>query len=175
MVSKNDSDTKNLGFTMQVLAWLIFLAIAGAYVNEILESKHNPNESPRGILTQNGIKEVHLQQNHLGHYIVQGTINEFPVTFLVDTGATGVAIPASIAEILSLPVGRRLSTSTAAGATTAYLSRLDTVRVGNIILSNVEAAIVPKMQTDYILLGMSFLKHIDLIQKDGFLTLRQKL
>ena len=107
--------------------------------------------------------------------IIGSSINEFPVTFLVDTGATGVAIPASVAEILSLPVGRRLSTSTAAGATTAYLSRLDTVRVGNIILSNVEAAIVPKMQTDYILLGMSFLKHIDLIQKDGFLTLRQKL
>ena len=75
---------------------------------------------------------------------------------------------------ISLPFGRRLKTSTAAGDAIAYLSRLETVKVGHIILSDVEAAIVPKMQTNYILLGMSFLKHIELIQRDGLLTLRQR-
>ena len=85
-----------------------------------------------------------------------------------------MAIPGSIAKKISLPFGRRLKTSTAAGDTIAYLSRLETVKVGHIILTDVEAAIVPKMQTNYILLGMSFLKHIELIQRDGFLTLRQR-
>ena len=80
----------------------------------------------------------------------------------------------NIAKKISLPFGRRLKTSTAAGDTIAYLSRLETVKVGHIILSDVEAAIVPKMQTNYILLGMSFLKHIELIQRDGLLTLRQR-
>ena len=85
-----------------------------------------------------------------------------------------MAIPESIAKKLSLPLGKRLRTSTAAGDTTAYLSRLERVKIGQIIRSDVEAAIVPKMQTDYILLGMSFLKHIELIQREGILTLRQR-
>jgi len=162
-----------MGIIMQILAWVVFLMIVGGYLDNVIESRHNPNETPTVIIGQTGIKEVHLRQNRLGHYMVKGEINKFPVTFLVDTGATGVAIPGSVAEKLSLPLGRRLKTSTAAGDTTAFLSRLETVEVGEITLRNVEAAIVPKMESDYILLGMSFLKHIELIQKDGFLTLRQ--
>ena len=170
---KIESDTKKIGLTMQILAWVVFLVIVGASLNEMVESKRNPNESPMSNFRQNGAKEIHLRQNQLGHYMAKGEINNFPVTFLVDTGATGVAIPGRIAEKLSLPTGRRLKTSTAAGETTAYLSKLETVEVGLIRLSNVEAAIIPKMQADYVLLGMSFLKHIEFIQRDGFLTLRQ--
>ena len=174
MISKNGSETKQIGIKMQILAWLVFLLIIGVYLQEKIESKKNHNEIPETILGKNEFKEVHLRQNRLGHYTVKGEINGFAVTFLVDTGATGVAIPGSIAKQLSLPFGRRLKTSTAAGDTIAYLSRLETVKVGHIILSDVEAAIVPKMQTNYILLGMSFLKHIELIQRDGLLTLRQR-
>ena len=174
MISKNGSDTKQIGIKMQILAWLVFLLIIGVYLQEKIESKKNYNERPEIILGQNEFKEVHLRQNRLGHYTVKGEINGFAVTFLVDTGATGVAIPRSIAKKISLPFGRRLKTSTAAGDTIAYLSRLETVKVGLIILTDVEAAIVPKMETNYILLGMSFLKHIELIQRDGLLTLRQR-
>ena len=174
MIIKKDSETKQIGIKMQVLAWLFFLLIVGAYVEETIEFRRNPNEIPAIILSPNGIKEVHLRQNYLGHYTVNGEINGVAVTFLVDTGATGVAIPESIAKKLSLPLGKRLRTSTAAGDTTAYLSRLERVKIGQIIRSDVEAAIVPKMQTDYILLGMSFLKHIELIQREGILTLRQR-
>ena len=174
MISKNGSDTKQIGIKMQILAWLVFLLIIGVYLQEKIESKKNHNGIPETILGQNEFKEVHLRQNRLGHYTVKGEINGFSVIFLVDTGATGVAIPVDIAKKISLPFGRRLKTSTAAGDTIAYLSRLETVKVGHIILSDVEAAIVPKMQTNYILLGMSFLKHIELIQRDGLLTLRQR-
>ena len=174
MIIKKDSETKQIGIKMQVLAWLVFLFIVGAYLEETIELKKNPNEIPTTILSTNGVKEVHLRQNYLGHYTVKGEINGFAVTFLVDTGATGVAIPEIIAKKLSLPLGKRLKTSTAAGETTAYLSRLEVVKVGQIILNDVEAAIVPKMQTDYILLGMSFLKHIEFIQREGILTLRQR-
>ena len=174
MISKNESDTRQIGIKMQILAWLVFLLIVGVYLQEKIESRKNHNQTPETILGQNEIKEVYLRQNRLGHYTVKGEINGFAVTFLVDTGATGVAIPGSIAKKLSLPLGKRLKTSTAAGDTIAYLSRLEMVKVGNIELTDVEAAIVPKMETEYILLGMSFLKHIELIQRDGFLTLRQR-
>ena len=174
MASKEKPDTRQIGLTMQIFAWLIFIIIVGLYFDDLLKFRINPNSTPTSRLGEDGSKEVLLRQNQLGHYVASGEINGVPVVFLVDTGATGVAIPNSLAKALAIPIGRALNTKTAAGNTIAYLSQLDTVRVGQIVLRNVEAAVVPEMESDYILLGMSFLTHIELIQKDGLLTLRQK-
>jgi aspartyl protease family protein len=78
-----------------------------------------------------------------------------------------------VAEYLGIQRGRSLSTQTANGRSISYAANLKSVSVGAIELQNVSAAIAPGLQTEEILLGMSFLKHIEFSQKGNTLTLRQ--
>ena len=123
--------------------------------------------------TDDGIREVVLQRNKSGHYVTAGKINGKPVTFMLDTGATGVAIPESQAVDLGLRRGAAFPTQTANGVSTSYAATLDRVSVGGIELYDISAGITPGLKTKEILLGMSFLKHIEFTQRGDTLTLRQ--
>ena len=118
-----------------------------------------------------GTAMVTLEQGRGGHYVAEGEINGQAVTFLVDTGATDVALPESAARALGLDFGPRVKVMTAAGPSTAWLTRLDEVAIGNIRRRNVRASITSG-EFDGILLGMSFLKHYDLQQTGGQLVIR---
>ena len=108
----------------------------------------------------------------IGHYIAEGQINGRPVTFLVDTGATDVALPESMARALGLDFGPRVQVMTAAGPSSAWVTRLDEVSVGGIRRENVRATITGG-EFNGILLGMSFLRHFDLQQSNGRLIIRE--
>ena len=157
---------------MQVLAWLSFMALGVLFFGDQLESQYNPNRQVETLQSAD-VTEVRLQRNRLGHYVTSGTINNRPVTFLLDTGATGVAIPARIAKALDLKQGRPIATRTANGTATSYLTRLNSVSVGGVSVDNVNATIAPGLRGDEILLGMSFLKHIEFTQRGDMLILRQ--
>lgn len=164
---------RRMGLAMQALAWIVFMALVGAWVSERLDRQHNPNQQVETRYLDNGIREVVLKRSRSGHYVTAGSINGEPVVFMLDTGATGIAIPADIARSLSLPRGRRLTTRTANGLATAYATRLDRVSVGDIALEGVAASITPTLATEEVLLGMSFLKHIEFTQRGDTLILRQ--
>jgi len=157
---------------MQVLAWLSFMALGVLFFGDQLESQYNPNRQVETLQSPD-VTEVRLQRNRLGHYVTSGTINNRPVTFLLDTGATGVAIPARIAKTLDLKQGRPIATRTANGTATSYLTRLNSVSVGGVSVDNVSATIAPGLRGNEILLGMSFLKHIEFTQRGDMLILRQ--
>jgi aspartyl protease family protein len=166
-------DQKRMGTTMQALAWLVLLALGVAYFSDFLDKQYNPNQRLQTELTTGGAREVVLQRNKFGHYVTSGQINGEPVTFMLDTGATGVAIPSSVAVRLGLSRGAAFPTQTANGMATSYAAKLDTVSVGAIELYDVAAGITPGLQTQEILLGMSFLKHIEFTQRGDTLILRQ--
>lgn len=119
-----------------------------------------------------GAAMVILEQDRSGHYVAEGQINGRPVTFLVDTGATDVALPESMARALGLDFGPRVQVMTAAGPSSAWVTRLDEVSVGGIRRENVRASITDG-EFNGILLGMSFLRHFDLQQSDGRLIIRE--
>jgi aspartyl protease family protein len=119
-----------------------------------------------------GAVMVVLEQDRNGHYEAEGEINGQPVTFLVDTGATDVALPESVARALGLDFGPRVQVMTAAGPSNAWMTRLDEVAVGGIRRKNVRASITSG-EFNGILLGMSFLKHYSLQQQDGELVIRE--
>lgn len=125
-------------------------------------------------IDSNGATMVVLEQDRNGHYEAEGQINGQPVTFLVDTGATDVALPESTARALGLDFGPRVKVMTAAGPATAWVTRLDEVTVGGIRRENVRATITSG-EFNGILLGMSFLKHYSLQQSDGRLVIREAL
>lgn len=164
-----------MGLTMQVLAWVVLLGLGVFYFGDLLEKQFNPNQQLQTHYTQEGVREVTLQRNKYGHYVTSGEINGQPVTFLLDTGATGVAIPEAMAKRLGLRRGQAYRTQTANGTGISYATTLDQVAVADIQLLDVQAGITPGLQTDQILLGMSFLKHIEFTQRGDTLILRQYL
>ena len=92
--------------------------------------------------------------------------------FLLDTGASDVAIPARLAERMGLRRGPAVQYQTANGVVTAYRTLLDSVSIGPIVIRDVPASINPGMQDMEILLGMSVLKRIEFTQRGDTLILR---
>jgi len=141
--------------------------------DQLLSHQDNPNQRPVSLESADGRREVILQQNRQGHYVANGTINGLPVFFLLDTGATDVAIPANIAQRANLPEGFESRAATANGLVTVYSTQIDTLEIGNIVLHDINASITPSMGGDTILLGMSALRQIEFTQLGEQLTLRQ--
>ncbi|MBQ0725533.1 MAG: TIGR02281 family clan AA aspartic protease [Cycloclasticus sp.] len=159
---------------MVSLAWIGFLAMLVIGFDRYLDKRTNPNERPEAVYTADGSAEVTLIQNRQGHYIADGKINGHWTTFILDTGATKLSIPGKLAKALNLTEGRAERARTANGDIVVYRVTLDTVKLGSIELRNIAAHINPHMEGDQVLLGMSFLKHLDLLQKDKQLTLQLK-
>jgi aspartyl protease family protein len=109
-----------------------------------------------------------------GHYLVTGTINgAASVRFLVDTGATMVSISAEDARRAGVNYlsGQRGLTQTASGVAQVYRVKLDTLKVGDITLYNVDAAVHVGGQLTIGLLGMSFLNRMEMRRDGAALTL----
>ena len=159
-----------MGVGMMILAWLVALGLGVYFFSDLLERQVNPN---RDLDSAEGTRQVVLQRNKYGHYVATGAINGQPVVFMLDTGATGVAIPEHIARRLGLRGGRAVQTQTANGTAVSYEVILDRVGLGGIELREVRAAIAPGLRTKQVLLGMSFLKHIEFTQRGDTLILRQ--
>jgi aspartyl protease family protein len=115
---------------------------------------------------------VVLQRERSGHYVAEGQINGNVVMFLVDTGATDVAVSEKMARTMGLEFGPRIRVMTAAGPVNAWVTRLDQVRLGSLELNDVRATITPGLN-DTALLGMSFLKHFSLRQDGDQLRIEQ--
>lgn len=103
-----------------------------------------------------------------GHFNTVGAINGRPVQFMVDTGASSIAIGKSDADRLGIDVSKMAPTGmagTANGAVPIWRVVLTSVRVGEVTVSQVEAVVVPA-QMPYVLLGNSFLSRFQM-QRDN--------
>ncbi len=152
--------------------WLLLLGLLTLFFNDVLDKQHNPNQQIAST-QRGGQQEIVLQRNKYGHYVATGMINQQPVVFMLDTGASDISIPENVAKRLGLERGRRVTYQTANGPAINYATRLDSVSLGNIMLYNLPASINPNVDHEDVLLGMSFLKHLEFSQKGNSLTLRQ--
>ncbi len=121
--------------------------------------------------------EVIIAKNNHGMYSTAGSINGLPISFLVDTGATSVAMSARHAKRLAIDfrvTGEPTFVRTASGVSKAYRVTLDKVTVGGIAQHNVRAVVIDGNYPEQALLGMSFLGQLE-IQRDGnIMRLKQK-
>ena len=156
----------------QRMIWLAALGLLGGLYLffSMLENKDGPVIS----IDAGGAAMIVLEQDRSGHYMVEGTINNQTVNFLVDTGATDVAIPETLARKLGLEFGPQIQVSTAAGPSRAWLTRLREVSIGGIRRRDVRATITSGEFRD-VLLGMTFLRHYNMRQQDGRLVISEGL
>ncbi len=165
---KNSSTSNSIG---AVVVWLVLLSALAVFFNYLLGNIYNPNQKVISYVTETGQKEVILIRNRSGHYVANGKINDQSVTFLLDTGATHVSVPQAVAQRLGLKEGRPINAQTANGIITTYTTLLDSISIGNIVMHNVKGGINPFMKGDNILLGMGFLKHLELTQRNDTLKI----
>lgn len=128
-----------------------------------------------GAMIDNGGSRIVLTSGSGGHFVTQGSINGRAVQFMVDTGATTVALGQQEAERIGLKYkdGQRGMVSTANGMAPAYRLMLTSVRVGDVTVYNVEALVIPAPMP-YILLGNSFLTRFQMKRENDVLTLEKK-
>lgn len=123
-------------------------------------------------------RQLSIAQGQGGHYWIAGSINGQPVQFLVDTGATSVAINEIQARRLGIDYrvdGRQIVVGTASGTAKAWRVNLNSVKVGAIDVLGVEAVVVEGGSPTDALLGMSFLSRVSWREDQGVLKLESKI
>lgn len=120
-------------------------------------------------------QSVSLTADAQGHFAAAGSINGYPMTFLVDTGATSIAINAAEAKRIGLDykAGRAAGVGTAAGVVPAWRVKFNTVKVGGITLNQVDGMVI-ETGLNVPLLGMSFLNRMEMKRDGQSMTLTQR-
>ena len=121
-------------------------------------------------------ESVTLYADSNGFFHAEGSINGVAMTFLVDTGANTVALNSATAKRAGIDFtkGRPGTARTASGYARMYGLRLDTVKIGTIVLRNIEAGVIDGPQPEVPLLGMSFLSALEMRREGNKMELTQR-
>jgi aspartyl protease family protein len=122
----------------------------------------------RSVAVTSDRQSATLAADPRGHFFAEASVNDVPMRFVVDTGASVVVLSAAEASRLGVDWrrGPRRMIETANGTTAGYLVKLDRVKVGGIELTNVDGVVLEQGLGAVGLLGMSFLNRVEM-QRDG--------
>ena len=140
-------------------------------------SKYNLGNRVSASYVQTDKKKVQIYRDGNNMFKTVGSINGYPVDFLVDTGASVVAINSILAKRLGLQYklnGKQTVVATASGKELAYSISLDKVKIGEIMLRNIDAVVIEGNDPSTPLLGMSYLGRLTLDNKDQYLELQER-
>ena len=147
------------------LAWgMIFLGVMAGYV---LWQDISRDVIPRQAVVEGG--EIVLPRAADGHYYLRAEVNGTAVDFLVDTGATGTALPLALAQQAGLELEGTVRSSTAGGVVEGRLARADITLQGGVVAERLRVAVLPRLSSP--LLGMDVISRLRLTQSDVVLTL----
>ena len=128
-----------------------------------------------GAAAADGSGKVTMTADNQGHFYTTGTVNGVSVRFLVDTGATMISLGATDARRIGLDFnrGQKGMTQTANGQSVVSKIQLDTVRIGDVTLHNVDA-LIHQTEMPMALLGMSFLNRMEMQRDGSTMTLKKR-
>jgi aspartyl protease family protein len=153
---------------MIAVGWALLLGVMFWFFTDWSEREANPNRN----MKVSASAEIVLARSRDGHYYADGEINGRRVRFLLDTGATQIALPRALANELGLKLGPAITMQTAAGPANGYPARLASVRLGGIEITDLGAVVAEGMSSETVLLGMNFLRRLEMTQRGDQLTLR---
>jgi aspartyl protease family protein len=152
-------------------------ATSDAAVFEIDGRRQTLAMGQAGSLSGSGVAQrVTLIADERGHFVSPARINGGAVTVLVDTGATLIAMSRGDAKKIGLNYlkGQKALTQTASGIVPVYRVKLDTVKLGDIVLNNVDASVHEGEGPPVVLLGMSFLSRVEMTRQGDRLVLTKR-
>lgn len=112
---------------------------------------------------------VILTTDRQGHFRGTALINNVPMPFMIDTGATKTSIPVKMALAAGLPLGNGVQTNTAGGQVVDRLTRINSLKMGNAEIRNLDANV--NQYLEEVLIGMNTLKYFQMTQSGNTLTL----
>lgn len=118
-----------------------------------------------------------IEKDDQSHYYIDGSINDQPAGFMVDTGTTSIAMNGDQAKKLGIDYrtkGKEGQAITASGVVRSFQIRLERVKVGDIELERVSAVVLEGEFPVTVLLGMSFLSRVEMSEVNGMLRLKKK-
>ena len=127
-------------------------------------------ELPPPTFSGDGSMEVKRQAN--GHFYLPGTIENVPVTFMVDTGASVTSISSDLARQVGIRNCKEVQFQTANGAATGCIALVPRMTLGNFVLENITVAVMPNMETN--LLGANVLRNFQVSQSDSSMLIGRK-
>lgn len=137
----------------------------------VLRVGQNVASQPSGA----GPASVVLTADAGGHFLTTGNVNGTTIRFIVDTGASMISLGASDARRIGIDTskGQPGLANTANGQTVVTRVKLDSVRVGEIVMNNVDA-LVHQQDMPFALLGMSFLNRMEMQRSGDTMTLKKR-
>ena len=150
---------------LAALVWAILLGI----IYLVIDSQIKPKVA---IATGNAT-EVVIPRSRDGHFYVAGQVNGQQVTFMVDTGASTVAVSDTVARRIGLPAGRPVVIGTAGGSTRGVEVTGQSVALGGIVVNDARIVILPHMPGEA-LLGQNVLRHLEVVQSTERMILRAR-
>lgn len=142
------------------------LLLGGLYVT--IDRQMQPK-----VATASDATVIDIPRSRDGHYYVAGSINQSPLTFMVDTGASTVAVSTAVARKIGLPRGRPVSIGTAGGTSPGEEVSGQTVTLGGITIRDIRIVVLPGMPGEA-LLGQNVLRHLDVMQSSDRMMLKAK-
>jgi aspartyl protease family protein len=179
---------------MSITAGRVDMLVNGAVMRSLRPGEASPEGvrlisiEPRGavvdvdgkrwlmVLGSSTSSSVVLQADSRGHFLVDAVINGVPIKALVDTGASAVSLNLADAQRLrvDLASAQKVLMHTAGGPRQGLRARLALVQVGDIVLRDVEATVSVANELNIVLLGMSFLNHVEMQRAGNTLTLLRR-
>ena len=163
------ADLRRRGGWMIAAGWGLGLVLLALAFGGLLERRDNPNRLSV-LAGQEG--ELVLRRDRTGHYRAEGRINGAKARFLLDTGATRLAVSPGLAERAGLERGSSTLIGTANGTTRAWRTRVARLELGPLVFSDLAALIAPNLPGDEALLGMNALGDLHIEQRGDELVLR---
>lgn len=118
---------------------------------------------------------ISLPADSGGHFMASGSINGRPVQFMVDTGASSVALGVNDAERIGLPwrAGQTVRIGTANGVVQGWRIKLASVRIGDVEIYEVDAVVTPQA-LPFVLLGNSYLSRFQMRRDNDLMVLERR-
>ena len=170
---------KTLRVGERTLEGVKLLAVHGDFAIVEVDGKRQKltlGEAVSAAPGSSGRSSVTLISDGNGHFITTGTINGATVRLMVDTGASLVSMGSADAKRAGINylTGQKVSVSTANGIAAAYRIKIDQVRLGDIVLTNIDGLVTAEVDQPVVLLGMSFLDRLDMKREGDSLTLTRR-
>jgi clan AA aspartic protease (TIGR02281 family) len=117
-------------------------------------------------------KTLVIDQSSNGHYFLAGEVNSTALTFVIDTGASVVSLPSSVARSAEIDCNKQVMMSTANGLANACTVTIPKLKIGSFLIEDVAAVIVPNLSEP--LLGMNVLQQFNIVQDHGQMRISER-